>query len=53
MSTFTINEVRFWEEIKKLEDARDEHSYTSAEYIELDSQIKAILKIVRTLKNKD
>lgn len=47
MNTFIINEEKFWEEIQRLKEQRDEHTITSAEYIELDAKIKAILAIFK------
>lgn len=47
MNTFIINEEKFWKEIQRLKEQRDEHSITSAEYIELDVKIKAILAVFK------
>ncbi len=46
MKTIIINEKRLWEEVKKLEEKRDEHYRSSAEYIEIDEQINLILRLV-------
>jgi hypothetical protein len=46
MKTIIINETRLLEEVKKLEEKRDEHYRSSAEYIEIDEQITLILRLV-------
>lgn len=42
-----IDETKLNEEIKKLEDLRDEWSFTSAEHIDIDQQIQAIERIIK------
>jgi hypothetical protein len=46
MKTIIINETRLLEEVKKLEEKRDEHYRSSAEYIEIDEQVALILRLV-------
>jgi len=46
MKTIIFNETKLWEEIRKLEEKRDEHYRSSAEYIEIDDQINLILRVV-------
>lgn len=45
MNKILFDVDRFWIEIRKLEEKRDEHSKYSAEYIELDDIIKSNIDI--------
>lgn len=46
MKNILINETRLLEELKKLEEKRDEHYKSSAEFIEIDEQINLITRLI-------
>lgn len=52
MRTIVIDETKLLEEIRSLEEKRDVHSVLSAEYIEIDEQIKLIIRLISFCKIK-
>jgi len=43
----TLDRNKVLQELKRLEELRDEYPFTSAEYIELDEQIKLVESIIK------